>query len=111
MALGNNVYLLQNPAVMKKLTDEVCGALKSKAELNGQRLSKLPYLVARLDETLRIYPPPMTGHAVVVPPGGDTIGNHWVPGGVSLLFFLSTPVHSDSLFSIAPAATYTGFLD
>lgn len=85
---GTTFHLLQNPAIMKKLTDEVCGAFKSEAELNGQRVSKLPYLVACLDETLRTYPPALSGQAVVVPSRGETIGNHWVPGGVSFPLLL-----------------------
>ena len=86
--MGTTYYLLQNPAVMKKLTDEVCGAFKSETELNSRSVSKLRYLVACVDETLRIYPAFLGGSAVVVPPGGDTIGNHCVPGGVSSILFL-----------------------
>lgn len=86
--MGTTYYLLQNPAVMKKLTDEVCGAFQSETEFNSRSVSKLRYLVACVDETLRIYPAFLGGSAVVVPPGGDTIGNHWVPGGVSLILFL-----------------------
>lgn len=95
---GVTFHLLQNPAVMKKLTDEVCGAFESEAEINGQRVSKLPYLVACLEETLRIYPPALTGQAVVVPSSGATIGDRWVPGGVSFFFWLWNPV--PSLFSV-----------
>lgn len=80
---GTIFYLLQHPAILKKLTDEICGAFKSEAELDGQSVSKLPYLVACLDETHRIYPASLSGQAIVVPVGGDTIGNDWVPGGVS----------------------------
>lgn len=68
-------HLLQNPAVMKMLTDEVCGAFKSQAEINGQSVSELPCLIACLDESLRIYPTSLTGQAVIVPSEGDTIGN------------------------------------
>lgn len=78
-------HLVQNPAIMKRLTDEVCGTFKSEAELDGHSVSKLPYLVACLDETFRIFPNSLTGQAVIVPSGGDTIGNYWVPGGVSFL--------------------------
>lgn len=84
-------HLVQNPAIMKKLTDEVCGTFKSEAELDGQSVSKLPYLVACLDETFRIFPNSLTGQAVVVPSGGDTIGNYWVPGGVSFLSSYQSP--------------------
>lgn len=80
---GTTFHLLQNPAVMKKLTDEVLGAFKSEAEIDSQRVSKLPYLVACLDEVHRIYPAAMTGQAMVVPPGGLKVGNQWIPGGVS----------------------------
>ncbi|MCJ1466735.1 hypothetical protein MMC07_005355 [Pseudocyphellaria aurata] len=91
-------YLLQHPAIMKKLTDEIFGAFKSEAELDGQSLSKLPYLVACLDETHRSFPGSLTGQAVVVPAGGDTIGNDWCPGGTGISTNFYAIYHSERNF-------------
>lgn len=96
---------------MKKLIDEVCGAFKSETELDSRSVSTLPYLVACVNETLRIYPASLGGSAVVVPPGGDTIGTHWVPGGVSLILFLLILEPSRPLIEIAPCRHLTSCLD
>lgn len=108
---GTTFYLLQNPAVMKKLTDEVCGAFKSEAELNSQNVSKLPYLVACLDETLRMCPTLnlMGCSAFVVPSGGDIIGNLWVLGGVGYILFLCISVPARSLIIIKSCRRLTKF--
>lgn len=101
-------HLLQDPAAMKKLTDEVCGAFNSEAEPNGQSVSKMSYLVACLNEALRIYPVALTGQAVIVPSGGVTIGKYWVPGGVSFPFFLMNPstLSSSMLYRIMPLLSH-----
>ena len=80
---GTIFYLLQYPKVMRKLTHEVRSTFKAEEEINPQSVARLPYMLACLDETSRIYPTILTGQAVVVPPGGDTVGNDWIPGGVS----------------------------
>ena len=82
---GTIYYLLQNPPVMEKVTSEVRRAFETEAEIDPQRVGHLPYMLACIEETHRIYPTILTGEAVVVPPGGDTVGEDWMPGGVSLL--------------------------
>ena len=79
---GTVFYLLQNPEAMRRLTNEIRGTFKSEKEINAQSVAKLPYMIACLDETSRIYPTILTGQAVVVPPEGDLVGNEWIPGGV-----------------------------
>jgi cytochrome P450 len=87
---GTTFYLLQHPEVMRKLTDEIRSTFKTEKEINSQSVARLPYMIACLDETSRIYPTVLTGQAVVVAPEGDMIGNAWIPGGVS---FVHSAIH------------------
>jgi cytochrome P450 len=51
-------YLLQNPRVLEKLTEEVRGAFGDVEEIRGgAKLNGLSYLRACIDETLRLAPP------------------------------------------------------
>lgn len=76
--------LMWNPDKYKKLVDEIRGAFKTEEEVTYERLSKLTYLNACLEEGLRIHPPVPTGLLRTVPAGGDTIDGHFVPAGVSV---------------------------
>lgn len=68
---------------MMKLTAEIRGAFKSEDEIDFASVSTLPYLLACLDEALRMYPPVPTGLPRVVPTGGASIAGHYVPEKVS----------------------------
>lgn len=54
---GCTYYLLTNPEKMAKLVAEIRGAFTSDSEITITRVHNLPYLVAVLNETLRMYPP------------------------------------------------------
>jgi cytochrome P450 len=86
---GLTYYLLQNPRTMHKLTDEIRTAFKSQEEITILSVSKLPYLLAVLEETLRHYPPAPSAFERLVPGDGDTVCGHWIPGGVSFPYLLS----------------------
>lgn len=45
------------------------------------KVNSLPYLLAVLEESLRIYPPVPVALNRVVPPDGASICGRWVPGG------------------------------
>ena len=81
---GVTWYLLQNPNVLKKLRDELDDAFQDEKQITLPKVEQLPYLCAVLDETMRIYPIALAGQASLVPPGGDTICGHFIPGGVSV---------------------------
>jgi cytochrome P450 len=74
---------LTNPEALKKLTAEIRGAFKSKDEIDFATVSTLPYLLACLEEALRMYPPVPIGLPRVVPKGGATIAGTFVPENVS----------------------------
>ncbi len=81
---GTTLFLLKNPDKMKKLIKEIRGTFKNQDEITLEEVNKLPYLVAVISESLRMYPPVPTGFPRVVPEGGDMISGHWVPEKVSL---------------------------
>ncbi|KAF2117930.1 cytochrome P450 [Lophiotrema nucula] len=83
--LGGTTYLLcKHPDVLKKINDEVREAFKSDEEIDLLSVSKLDYMLAILDEALRIYPPAPNTGCRVVPKGGAIVAGKWVPGGTCL---------------------------
>ncbi|KAF2463993.1 cytochrome P450 ClCP1 [Lindgomyces ingoldianus] len=81
---GTTYLLLRNPDAMKKLIEEVRGAFKHEDEMDLMSVGKLDYMLAVLDEAMRIYPPvPNQGNRRVPSPGAMVAGK-WVPGGTSL---------------------------
>jgi cytochrome P450 len=87
MLSGTTYLLLKDPKIYKKLVEEVRGAFEKADDITVDAVSKLPYLLACLQEGLRYYPPVPTGFPRVVPPGGDTISGHYIPEGVSKHFY------------------------
>jgi cytochrome P450 len=78
---GLTYHLLRNPEAMVKLREEVRSNLQSFDDVTLESLAKLKYLQACLQEGLRLYPPVPSGLPRVVPPGGLTICDEYVPGG------------------------------
>jgi cytochrome P450 len=59
---GVTYWLLRTPRAMQKVTSEVRQAFDSEDQINFiNATAKLPYMLACLDEALRIYPPVPTG--------------------------------------------------
>lgn len=82
--LSGVTYLLgQNPAALARLTAEVRGAFKSESEIDIESAGRLSYMLACLNEALRMYPPVSGGLPRVVPRGGKTFLRKYVPEGVS----------------------------
>lgn len=82
--LAGATYLLtRNPHILEKLTQEVRSAFKRSEEININSVNKLTYMLAVLNESLRMYPPVTSNLVRTVPPGGSTVAGNYVPGGVS----------------------------
>jgi cytochrome P450 len=81
---GVTYLLLMNPQALKKVVGEVHSTFSNEDEININSVSKLTYMLACLDETLRMYPPVPTGLPRIVPKGGASIIGKFVPEGVSL---------------------------
>lgn len=104
-------FILQNPEAMSNLVSEVRSSFQDVSEINIISINKLKYMLACLNETLRLFPPVPSGLSRVVPGDGDFIDGKWVTGGVSstpLLYFYnpalailvrSVGVDSDGKFS------------
>jgi cytochrome P450 len=86
---GVTWLLLQNPAALARVTQEVRSAFTTEAEITITSVSTLPYMLACLNEALRIYPPVASGLPRRVPKGGAFIGGVFVPENVRSAFFIS----------------------
>ncbi|KAL2255906.1 hypothetical protein VTK26DRAFT_2501 [Humicola hyalothermophila] len=95
---GVTYFLLTNPEAMKKLTAEIRGAFKSEDEIDFASVSTLPYLLACLDEALRMYPPVPTGLPRVVPKGGANIAGNYVPENTVVAVHQWAMYHNDDHF-------------
>lgn len=82
LMIGCTYYLLKNPDVLDRLNTEVRTTFHTAEDINLTALSKMPYLLAVLEESLRMHSPTPAGFARRVLPEGATISERWVPGGV-----------------------------
>lgn len=79
-------YLLKNPDCKAKLVQEIA-LLRARGELSGPIITldeaekKMPYLQAVMYEALRLHPAVGMSLPRVVPPGGATIANTYLPAG------------------------------
>jgi cytochrome P450 len=76
-------YLGMNPHTLTTLTAEVRSAFASEDQIDLLSVQKLTYMLAVLDETLRLYPPAPGGQPRRVHKDGDVILGRFVPGDVS----------------------------
>jgi len=80
---GVTYLLLTNPRSLELLAREVRTTFSREDQIDLVSVGQLPYMLACLDEALRMYPPVPLGLPRVVPPGGSTISGHFVPENVS----------------------------
>ncbi|VUC22947.1 unnamed protein product [Clonostachys rosea] len=90
-ALTNTVFLLYtHPRVLEKLRVEIDAAMPGRARPTYEEASKLPYLRACIEESLRVRPASSFGLPRIVPQGGRVIAGKFVEGGVTV----SVPTYS-----------------
>lgn len=80
---GVTYLLLSNPVALQRLTVEVRSTFQSEQEITMTSVNQLTYMLACLNEALRVYPPVPVGLPRVTPAGGRTILGRFVPQGVS----------------------------
>lgn len=86
-ALSAATYLLaMNPEVLARLVTEVRESFSSETKIDFVSVQKLDYMLAVLDETLRLHPPSPNANLRRVCDGGDVICGQFVPHGVSTTF-------------------------
>lgn len=81
---GLTYFLLENPAVLKQVTEEVRSAFASDGEITLLVIARLKYLGACLSESLRMYPPAAVGLPRIIPPEGADVRKELIPGGVRI---------------------------
>lgn len=79
---GTTYLLMKHPEVMEKLNSEVRSIFSKDEDIDFQSVGSLEYMLAVLDEAMRLYPPvPKQGNRIV-PAKGAMIAGKWVAGGV-----------------------------
>ena len=77
-------FLLTNKEVYRKLVSEVRNAFANEDEITITGVNGLEYLLACLNETMRILPPVPFGLPRMIPKGGRIMNGKLVPQDVSL---------------------------
>ncbi|KAF3352075.1 Elongation factor 1-beta [Verticillium dahliae VDG1] len=72
--------LARNPQVTAQLQADLDAYHAEHAQADHLSLSKLPYLQACIDESLRLYPPVPSGVQRMSPPEGQQVGDVFIPG-------------------------------
>ncbi|RGP74008.1 cytochrome p450 [Fusarium sporotrichioides] len=93
-------FLTTNPETLKKLSDEVRSSFKSESEIDMASVQRLPYMLAVLNEGLRLFPPVINGIQRKVREGGDTIINQYIPGGASVDIWQWAVYHNPDHFAL-----------
>lgn len=78
-------FLSQNPEPLAKLTAEVRSAFSSEQEIDLLSVQHLTYMLAVLDEAVRLYPPVPGAQPRVIAKGGCLILGQYVPESVSAI--------------------------
>ncbi|KAK3488466.1 cytochrome P450 [Neurospora crassa] len=76
---GTTYMLTQHPEVLKRVTQEVRSSFKSVEEIDISSVNKLTYMLAVLNEAMRLYPPVTSLTARIVPWGGAHVLGEYLP--------------------------------
>ncbi|KAI1131564.1 cytochrome P450 [Nemania abortiva] len=94
-------YLIGTPVVYQRLKAEVKAAIEGgrvSSPITAAEAKQLPYLQAVLHEGLRIRPTATASFGKKVPPEGDTLHGHFVPGGTTVAMNLAALMRSRAVF-------------
>ncbi|KAF5023522.1 hypothetical protein F66182_4389 [Fusarium sp. NRRL 66182] len=83
---GATFHLLTNPTKYKMLVDEIRSTFQSMEEITMDRVNQLPYLIAVLNEALRMYPPLPSHLPRITPPQGEFVNGYWLPAKTTVSF-------------------------
>ncbi|KAK4634224.1 Averantin hydroxylase [Fulvia fulva] len=98
---GTTYLLLTHPAIYRKLTQEIRSTFSSSDEIDVYSVTKLPYMLATLDEAMRIYPPVPDSASRIPPVGGGTVLGKYLPEGTTIHIPQLATNHSESNFARA----------
>ncbi|KAK2000208.1 cytochrome P450 [Colletotrichum falcatum] len=108
---GATFFLTTHPEAMAKLVKEVRSSFKSEEEIDLLSVQKLPYILAVLEETMRLYPVLPTAITRNIKPGGDYICGRYVPEGTRVNISQWCISHDDKYFTQPDAFIPERFLD
>ncbi|RYO00688.1 putative WD repeat-containing protein, partial [Alternaria tenuissima] len=91
-------FLLTNPRVYQQLSTEVRNAFKDETEITVTAVNKLEYMLACLNETMRMLPAVPGGLPRVVPLGGKVFHGEFVPQGTIVSIWHWALYHNDAFF-------------
>ncbi|KAI3400197.1 hypothetical protein diail_4082 [Diaporthe ilicicola] len=97
---GVTFLLATNPDALRRLTGEVRSAFKTEEEIDFTSVSSLQYMLACLDEALRIYPPAPLGLPRQTPKGGANIAGHYVPEDTVVSQYHFALYHNEKFFAV-----------
>ncbi|THV46320.1 hypothetical protein BGAL_0395g00010 [Botrytis galanthina] len=92
-------FLLENPKCLETLEREIRTNFSMEEQITNESTISLPYLMAVLNESLRMSPPLPDSLRREVPSGGATIAGHFVPGGTTVSVACWSLFHSSSNFA------------
>ena len=76
-------FLVQNPAILSKLQDEIRSTFASEKDITFAAMADFTYLTAVLHEAMRMYPPQPVFTPRIAPKGGGVVAGYFVPENVS----------------------------
>ncbi|MCJ1308562.1 hypothetical protein MMC25_002215 [Agyrium rufum] len=91
--------LTQNPDAMQKLVSEIRSAFMIEKDITIESTKRLAYLEAVINESSRLCNPVPWGLPRIVPAGGDTYCEHWLPGNTQVSIRPYTISHMDTYFN------------
>ncbi|CAI6094821.1 unnamed protein product [Clonostachys chloroleuca] len=81
---GATFLLLKNRDKYEMLTKEIRSAFESAEDITLGKVNQLEYLLAVLNESLRMYPPVPAGLPRLAPAAGEFIEGYWIPANTSV---------------------------
>jgi cytochrome P450 len=85
MLSGATYLLLTNRSAYEKVAHEVRSSFTSNSDITLTSVSRLTYMLACLNEAMRLYPPVPFGMPRFVPKGGAKVSGEFIPEDVSRL--------------------------
>ncbi|KAM3421585.1 hypothetical protein BST61_g1972 [Cercospora zeina] len=90
--------LLTNPDKLDKLKHAVRGTWQTFDQITLAEVNNLPYLLAVLNEALRLFPPVPVGFGRKIASESAQISDHWLPGGTGASISEYAAYHSRENF-------------
>ncbi|KAK9780326.1 hypothetical protein SCAR479_02963 [Seiridium cardinale] len=95
---GLTFLLMTHPHVQQRLIKEIRETFSSPEEITMIGVNGCKYLLACIEEALRVYPPSPSTHPRYVPEGGKVIADKFVPGNMAVGISIYAAAHSERNF-------------